>query len=100
MLCASQIDKDDIIVNSRRIADSELSLTDLCQKVIDALHQTGYPHHRTLEIRVDHGNVIVEGILPTWHLRQVATECIRAVIGVTSLIDRIRVTADAHHDGL
>jgi osmotically-inducible protein OsmY len=95
-----QIDKDDVAVNSPGITVSELPISDLCQKVIDALHQTGYPHHRTLEILVDQGSVTVEGVLPTWHLRQVATECIRAVTGVTSVIDRIRVTAEAQHDGL
>ena len=86
-------------MNCHKIGVAEPSVADLRQKVIEALHQTGYPHHRTLEVRVDQHNVLVEGRLPTWHLRQVAIECIRGVPGVTTVVDRILVVA-ALHDGL
>jgi len=66
--------------------------------VLAALHQKGYPHFGTLEIGLEHGNVIVEGVLPTYYLRQVAMECIRSVSGVTSVIDRIRVMDEPQVD--
>lgn len=85
-------------MNSTKNAVVETLINDLRQNVMLALDQKGYPHHRTLEVRTDHGSVIVEGALPTYHLRQVAIECIRGVPGVTSIVDRIRVLDDSQVD--
>lgn len=63
----------------------------LRQDVTAALVQKGYPHHRMLEISIDHSTVTVEGVLPTYYLRQVALECIKRVKGVTGIVDRIQV---------
>ncbi len=73
---------------------SESSDTNLRRNVANTLHQTGYFQHRTLDIAVDHGTVIVEGYLPTWHLRQIALESIRRVKGVVRVVDRIRVVTE------
>ena len=71
---------------------------DLCETVVSSLGQTGYVYHRSLKIRADEGIVFVEGILPTWFMRQVALECIKRVAGVTGVIDRIRVKTDLQHN--
>jgi len=63
--------------------------------VVSTLHQKGYYQHRTLDITVDHGTVIVEGLVPTWYLRQIALECIKRVTGVVGVVDRIRVVTDS-----
>jgi len=53
---------------------------------------------RSLTISVDGCAVTVEGVLPTWFMRQVALECIKRVAGVAEVIDRIQVVRDAPHD--
>jgi len=70
----------------------------LRQDAVRTLHQQGYQQLRTLEITIDHGSVIVEGFVPTWHLRQIAMECIRRVAGVGAVVDRIRVVLDSQDD--
>ncbi len=70
----------------------------LCETVVNSLGQTGYVHHRSLKIRADEGIVFVEGILPTWFMRQVALECIKRVAGVNGVIDRIQVRTDLLHN--
>ena len=77
---------------------SELSENNLRNNVESALRQKGYPHHRTLSINIDHGTVIVEGILPTFFLRQIAVECIKRVTGVVGVVDRIRVITESPED--
>ena len=77
---------------------SESLENSLRHKVVSTLHQKGYQQHRTLEITVDHGTVIVEGFVPTWYLRQIALECIKRVTGVTGVVDRIRVMSEAQDD--
>ena len=77
---------------------SESSDTNLRHNVVTTLYQTGYYQHRTLDIEVDHGTVIVEGDVPTWHLRQIALECIRRVAGVVRIVDRIRVATKSQDD--
>ncbi len=71
---------------------------DLCEAVVSSLGQTGYVQHRSLRIRADDGTVIVEGILPTWFMRQVALECIKRVAGVNGVVDRIQVRTDPQHN--
>ena len=77
---------------------SESSDTNLRHNVVTTLYQTGYYQHRTLEIEVYHVTVIVEGNVPTWHLRQIALECIRRVAGVVRIVDRIRVATKSQDD--
>jgi osmotically-inducible protein OsmY len=59
--------------------------------ILRTLHQKGYVQHQAMNITVEHGTVTVEGSVPTWHLRQVAVECIRRVAGVVRIVDRIHV---------
>ena len=71
---------------------------DLCENVVSSLCQTGYMQHRSLRIRANDGTVFVEGILPTWFMRQVALECIKRVAGVNGVVDRIQVRAEPQHN--
>lgn len=77
---------------------SELPENNLRNNVVSALRQKGYRHHRMLEINIDHGTVIVEGILPTYFLRQIAVECIKRVTGVVRVVDRIQVVRESQYD--
>lgn len=77
---------------------SESSDTNLRHNVVTILHQTGYYQHRAPDIAVDHGTVIVEGYVPTWHLRQIALKCISRVTGVVRVVDRIRVITESQDD--
>ncbi len=73
-------------------AVTEPQMTSLRQEVISALHQKGYSQLRTLTVHTDPGTVIIEGVLPTYYLRQIALECIKRVSGVSVIVDRIQVT--------
>ena len=64
---------------------------ELLQRVKGFLHQRGYAPHRTLEISVELGVVVVQGRVPSYYLRQIAVECIKRVAGVTRVLDRIEV---------
>lgn len=64
---------------------------DLLQRVKGFLHQRGYGPHRTLEINVEQGVVVVQGRVPTFYMRQIAFECIKRVAGVTQVVDLIQV---------
>ncbi len=64
---------------------------ELLQRVRGFLHQRGYAPHRTLEISVELGVVVVQGRVPSYYLRQIAVECIKRVAGVTRVFDRIEV---------
>ena len=77
---------------------SELPENNLRNNVASALRQKGYPHHRALEITIDHGTVTVEGSVSTWYLRQIASECIKRVTGVVRVVDRIRVIRESQFD--
>jgi len=63
--------------------------------VLSTLHGKGYLQHRALGITVNQNTVIVDGIVPAWHLRQIALECIRRVPGVVRVVDQIRVVTGA-----
>ena len=91
-------DKGDISVQANTDSLSASFASDLCETVVSSLGQTGYMEHRSLRIRVDDGTVIVEGILPTWFMRQVALECIKRVAGVNGVVDRIQVRTDPQHN--
>ena len=68
------------------------SRRDLLQRAKGFLHQRGYVHHhRTLELSVERGVVVVQGQVPTFYLRQVAVECIKHVAGAVQVVDLIRV---------
>ncbi|MBL8817312.1 MAG: BON domain-containing protein [Planctomyces sp.] len=62
--------------------------------VISALRKKGYSHLQTLNVHADRATVIVEGVLPTFHLRQIALECIKRVEGVSRVVDRIEVRGE------
>ena len=64
---------------------------ELLHQVIGFLHQTGYDVHRTLIIRVQCGVVEIRGRVTSYHLRQVAVECIKRVAGVARVTDQIDV---------
>jgi hypothetical protein len=74
---------------------SEMSESRLRNTVLSTLHGKGYLQHRVLEITVNQDTVTVEGVVPAWHLRQIALECIRRVPGVVRVVDQIRVVAGA-----
>lgn len=79
---------------SDRLPDSTQAERDLLLRVKSFLHQRGYRPHRTLEIRVERGVVVVQGRVSTFYLRQIAGACIKRVAGVTQVIDLIEVADD------
>lgn len=85
-------------MNSHNGSFSESPEDNLRCNVVCALCRKGYPHHRTLEITNDQGTVTVQGIVPTYYLRQVAIECIKRVTGVVKVIDRIQVNWQLRDD--
>lgn len=76
---------------SENLPVSEDFHCELLQRVKGFLHQRGYAPHRTLEISVELGVVVVQGRVPSYYLRQIAVECIKRVAGVTRVFDRIEV---------
>ncbi len=78
-------------MTSDKLPDSAEADRCLLLRVKGFLHQRGYGPHRTLEISVERGVVVVQGQLPTFYLRQVAVESFKRVAGVTQVIDRIEV---------
>ncbi len=77
---------------------SEVSESRLRNTVLSTLHGKGYLQHRVLEITVNQNTVIVEGVVPAWHLRQIALECIRRVSGVVRVVDQIRVVTNTDNE--
>jgi hypothetical protein len=63
----------------------------LLQRVKDCLDQRGYAPLRSLKISVERGVVLVQGRVPTFHLRQIAIGCIKRAVCVTQVVDRIEV---------
>ena len=78
-------------MQSKNLLPCEELDCDLVQRVKRFLHQKGYAPHRTLEISVERGKVMVQGRVPSFYLRQIAVECIKRVAGVTQIVDRIDV---------
>ena len=70
---------------------SEESDHDLLQRLTRFLDERGYPPHRALELEVEQGTVVVHGRVPSYHMRQIAVECIKRVAGVRRIVDRITV---------
>ena len=81
-------------MSSEKLPDSREVDRDLRQRVKGFLHQWGYGPHRTLEIGIERGVVVVQGRVPTFYLRQIAVECIKRVAGVTQVVDLIEVADD------
>lgn len=73
------------------LSPSEEFDRDLLRRVKRFLHQKGYAPHRTMEISIEQGVVVVQGRVPTFYLRQIAVECIKHVAGVARVIDLIKV---------
>ena len=63
----------------------------LLDRVRAFLCQRGYAPLRTLTVAVERGVVVLQGVLPTYYLRQVALACSKRVAGVTAVIDHIEV---------
>ena len=81
-------------MSSEKLPDSREVDRDLRQRVKGFLHQRGYGPHRTLEIGIERGVVVVQGRVPTFYLRQIAVECVKRVAGVTQVVDLIEVADD------
>lgn len=64
---------------------------ELLQRLTVQLRERGFAPYRTLGLCVENGVVELQGRLPTYHLRQVAVECIKRVAGVRRVVDRIAV---------
>ncbi len=83
--------------NSRSLCESTENLH---HRVVRTLHQRGYGKHQALNISVEHATVTVEGFVPTWHQRQIAVECVRRVVGVNRVVDRLQVVRESQVDDL
>lgn len=71
----------------------------LLQRTKNVLYQRGYGPHRTLEISVERGVVLVQGRAPTFYLRLIAVECIKRIAGVVRAADLIEVADGAVQPG-
>lgn len=76
---------------SDSVRDSAEADRGLLQRTRSLLYQRGYGPHRTLEISVERGVVLVQGRVPTFYLRLIAVEWTKRVAGVTQVIGRIEV---------
>lgn len=86
--------RGDCVMPPETLTDSFDADRDLLQRVKNFICQRGYGPHRTLEIAVERGVVVVQGRVPTFYLRQIAVECVKRVAGVIHVIDRIEVGND------
>lgn len=71
--------------------DSAEADRELLRRVKSFLDQQGYSTHRTLEISVEQGRVLLQGQLPSFYMRQLAVECVKRVAGVHQIVDLIMV---------
>ena len=78
-------------MRSEKPAVCEDADRDLLQLLTGLLRQRGFDSLRTLVLSVEGGVVAVQGPVPSYHLRQIAVECIRRVAGVTRVVDQIFV---------
>jgi osmotically-inducible protein OsmY len=78
-------------MKSVNLSDCEAVDCELLQRLSVHLRQQGFAPYRTLALCVENGVVELQGRLPTFHLRQVAVECVKRVAGVTRVVDRISV---------
>ncbi len=78
-------------MRSEKLAVCEDADRDLPQLLTGFLRQQGFDPLRTLVLSIEDGVVAVRGRVPSYHLRQIAVECIRRVAGVTRVVDQIVV---------
>ena len=79
------------MISSDELRNSTEAVRDLPQRVEACLHQHGYWPHKALEINAERGVVLVQGLVPTFYLQQIAVECTKRVAGVAQGIDLIEV---------
>lgn len=77
-------------MNQRRYDDSERALQ---ESVEQALARSPYFAGRRLSIQVDHGDVVLTGVVETYYQKQLAQESVRAVDGVTQIHNDLEVMA-------
>ncbi len=87
--------RGDLEMTTDKRPDSSQADRNLLQRVKAHFHQRGYGLHRILDIRVERGGVVIQGRVPTFHLRQIAVDCIKRVAGVTQVVDLIEVVDDS-----
>lgn len=63
----------------------------IADKVGLAMRNTGYRQLQTLNVRVDGGEVCLQGCLPSYYLKQIAQHAVLAVPGVRAIVDDIVV---------
>ena len=78
-------------MRSKELSASDEADRDLLHHLIDLLHQREYELHRSLIISVNCGVVEVRGGVMSYHLRQIAAEYIKRIVGVNCVADQIVV---------
>jgi hypothetical protein len=66
-------------------------LLDLESRVLASLIDSGYAALRLIGCDVDHNQVILRGIVPSYHLKQLAQVCALRVEGVGRIHNRLEV---------
>ena len=78
-------------------ADASLSLSEelaRCPVTVDAQRRIETAHHRSLRmVRCEHrdGVLVLSGQVPSYHHKQIAQECVRAVPGVQVIKNLLQV---------
>ncbi len=65
--------------------------TQLAENVYLALRNAGYAQLQNLKVQVDGRDVILQGRLPSYYLKQIAHHVVLAVTGVQRIVDKIDV---------
>lgn len=68
----------------------------LCQCVREALRSTGYAPLGRVQVGSSRGDVTLRGMVPTYHLKQVAQTACRSVPGVRSISNELVVGGRQH----
>lgn len=66
-------------------------LRDLEARVVNSLLNSGYAALRLVGCDVEHDGVILHGVVPSYHLKQLAQVCALRVEGISRIENRLKV---------
>lgn len=70
---------------------SRVVAADVKQQIVNALRRTADLEGRSIDVKVTGNEVVLEGVVKTWHDREVAEQAAWATGGVTSVKDHLAV---------
>ena len=77
--------------NPRRVSDAHEKNQSLRNRVVQSLEATGYLDFRQIECRIDDGVVHLTGVVPSFHLKQLAQAAIIKLSEVRAVQNDLRV---------